>query len=392
MRVSVRSLAVVAGVALLLVPSAVAAQSPLPGQSMAQSPLPGQSTPPGSPDPGPALEDTVWRLIEVRSGGELIDVPAEVDATLTLTGGQAGGSGGCNQFGGPYALDGTLVTFGQLTTTEMACQDGSMEVETAYYQGLGEVAGWSITDGTLELTDGELQPVLRFEVAPGGSLANVTWTLTGYLDATGAMHPPAQGAPSTIEFDDAGRVSGTTGCNVFNGPYEADQSFLRIGPLAVTMALCIDPVGAQETAILSAFERVASYWASADALELMDDQGAVLLSYASAASIEEVSWVLTTLPGGAPVADGTFTTLMLADGRLSGNGPCNNYSGDYTLEGPSIRVGSIVRTERACPQLEQEDAYLAALLEIASFTHEDNSLVLLGGDGTALLEFAMVQR
>jgi heat shock protein HslJ len=372
MRFALRPIVVALG-SLLLMMSAASAQSP-------------------SPTTGSGPEDTNWRLIRVLSGGSLRGVPADVTATLRMSGGQAGGSGGCNQYGGSYTLDGASLTFGQLTTTEMACMDGSMAIETAYYAALREVTGWSMSDGTLELTGADGQALARFAVEPGASLAGPTWSLTGYVDSTGQLQPPSPGALSTITFDNAGQVSGSTGCNSFSGGYEADDTFLRIGPLATTLMMCADPVGSQEVAMLAAFERVASYALTADVLEMMDADGNVLLTWASAAPIEEIAWVLTTLPGGAPVADGTFTTLLLADGRLSGNAPCNQYSGDYTLEGTSISIGSIVRTRMACPNLDQEDAYLNALQEVTSYAIEDNILVLAGADGTALLGFAMVQR
>jgi heat shock protein HslJ len=360
--------------ALLLMTSSAAAQSP--------------SASPGNAGP----ENVNWRLTHVLSGGSLIEVPADVTTTLFMSGGQAGGSGGCNQYGGPYVLDDASLTFGGLTTTEMACQDGSMAIETAYYAVLGEVVGWSIAEGSLELTNSEGVTVARFATAPGASLAGPTWSLTGYIDASGQLQPPVQGAPASIKFDTTGQVSGTTGCNSFSGPYEADDSFLRIGPLSMTLMLCAGPVGEQEVALTGLFERVASYALTADVLEMMDQDGNVILTWASAAPIEEITWVLTTMPGGAPVADGTFTTFLLADGRLSGNAPCNQYSGDYTLDGSSLTIGSIVRTRMACPNLAQEDAYLEALGEVTSYVLQDNTLVLVGPDGTALLGFAMAQR
>jgi heat shock protein HslJ len=368
-----RTLALLTGALLLMTPSA-AAQSP--------------SASPGNTGP----ENINWRLTHVLSGGSLIEVPAGVTTTLFMSGGQASGSGGCNQYGGPYVLEGASLTFGGLTTTEMACQDGSMAIETAYYAVLREVVGWSVPDGSLELTNADLVTAARFAADPGASLAGPTWSLTGYIDATGQLQPPAPGAPASITFDTMGQVSGSTGCNSFSGSYEADDSFLRIGPLAMTLMMCEGPGGEQEVALTALFERVASYALTADVLEMMDQDGNVILTWASAAPIEAITWVLTTMPGGAPVADGTFTTLLLADGRLSGNAPCNQYSGDYTLDGSSITIGSIVRTRLACPDLAQEDAYLEALGEVTSYVLQDDMLVLVGPDGTALLGFAMAQR
>jgi heat shock protein HslJ len=382
MRVLSRPLAVLTGSLVLLSSTATLGQS---------SPSVQPGTSPGAQPP--ALEGTVWTLVEVDSGGTLTPVPEGVEATLILDDGQGGGSGGCNRFGGAYALDGDSLTFAGVTTTEMACEEPRMTVEGAYYDALSRVTSWAIEDGRLTLSDTDGRALLRYEVAPGAPLVGVVWSLTGYIDDSGTLHPPAPGGtPATIAFDAAGQASGSTGCNSFSGPYTVDGNAIQIGPLSTTLMMCAEPHGSQEVAVLGALDRVRQFWVSADALELQDETGTTLLAYASAAPIEEVAWVLTILPGGAPVADGTFTTLLLADGQLSGNAPCNTYSGAYTLEGTTINVSSIVRTKMACPALEQEDAYLTALADVASYTIDGDTLVLAGADGTALLGFARVQR
>ena len=48
----------------------------------------------------------------------------------------------------------------------------------------------------------------------------------------------------TLDFVDDGRLTGETGCNSFNGPYQSDGDAISIGPLAVTRAACPDPARA----------------------------------------------------------------------------------------------------------------------------------------------------
>src|SRR5690606_2129773 len=76
-------------------------------------------------------------------------------ATLLLDeDGRASGSGGCNQFGGTYVLEGAEIRFGALAMTRMACE-GAMDVETSYAEALNAVQTWRLSGGVLELLAGD---------------------------------------------------------------------------------------------------------------------------------------------------------------------------------------------------------------------------------------------
>lgn len=96
---------------------------------------------------------------------ELVAVPFGVTSTLRLESGMASGSGGCNVFGGTYAIDGTSLDFGdELTRTLSVCEDTTQAIEDTYVAALSEVAGWAIEDGVLQLTDAAAVPRLTLEV------------------------------------------------------------------------------------------------------------------------------------------------------------------------------------------------------------------------------------
>ena len=79
---------------------------------------------------GASLEGTQWTL----SGG-IDDVPDDAVPTLMLDDGSASGSGGCNNFSGPYEVDGDSLTIGPLAGTMMACEEAKMAVEAAVPPG-----------------------------------------------------------------------------------------------------------------------------------------------------------------------------------------------------------------------------------------------------------------
>ena len=83
---------------------------------------------------GDALANTHWRLVSFGPEGE--QTPALPSAAVTLdfgADGHAGGRGGCNSYGGTYAVRGDKVTFGEIASTLMACADqATMDQEKRY--------------------------------------------------------------------------------------------------------------------------------------------------------------------------------------------------------------------------------------------------------------------
>lgn len=89
--------------------------------------------------------------------------------------------------------------------------------------------------------------------APG--LAGSSWTVVTIagIDAVGTQ--------PTMAFATDGSVSGTTGCNQYNGTYTTDGQTIKIGPLAMTRMACLEEaVNAQEVAFTAALEG-ATTWA-----------------------------------------------------------------------------------------------------------------------------------
>ena len=101
------------------------------------------------------LEGTTWRLTELSIAGGPSDIPSDVVSTLRLSNGEATGSAACNAFFGTYQTFGSVLTFGHIGSTRLACPEPSASVEAAYLEMFGLVASYAITDGTLTLADSE---------------------------------------------------------------------------------------------------------------------------------------------------------------------------------------------------------------------------------------------
>lgn len=104
------------------------------------------------PMEGPALRaqitGKVWELQEMFSR----EVSAEKPLTIEfLDNGQVRGFAGCNDFTGPYTLDGDDLKLGPLASTRKACGAALGEQEYSYLFFLSKISSVRVDDGELHL-------------------------------------------------------------------------------------------------------------------------------------------------------------------------------------------------------------------------------------------------
>ncbi|HLF26931.1 MAG TPA: META domain-containing protein [Anaerolineae bacterium] len=118
--------------------------------------------PPSNPQPPGdtnSLANTHWMLESFGALGA--ETPVVEGSSVTLefgADGQAGGSGGCNSYGGPYQVQGDTLTFGEITSTLRACEDESiMQQEAEYFEALRSASTFELTGGNLTIFYGDGQ-------------------------------------------------------------------------------------------------------------------------------------------------------------------------------------------------------------------------------------------
>ena len=112
-------------------------------------------------------------------------------------------------------------------------------------------------------------------------------------------------------------------------------------------------------------------------------------------SLEGTEWSLVTYYDEASgeletVPFEVSPSLRLEDGRASGFGGCNSFSGDYDLDGSSLTFGQELSVTLAfCegPAQEVEDAYLGSLGRIGSWAIDEGRLELYDNLGDMSLAF-----
>lgn len=101
-----------------------------------------------------------------------------------------------------------------------------------------------------------------------------TWEVV-QIGAEGLELVPEEERP-TFKFDSKTmKVSGSTGCNTYNGGYDLDLGGMHFGPAAVTKKACSDMT--IETAFLDALKKTAKVDFDNSMLKLIDASGLELL-------------------------------------------------------------------------------------------------------------------
>ncbi|MCI0487790.1 MAG: META domain-containing protein [Blastocatellia bacterium] len=92
-----------------------------------------------------------------------------------------------------------------------------------------------------------------------------------------------------------------------------------------------------------------------------------------------------------PVVEGSTITLNFGtDGRASGSGGCNGYSGNYTAQDDKLTFSRILSTKRACGDNDatrQEAHYFEALQSTDGFNLADDKLTIFYNDDKNSLNF-----
>lgn len=102
-------------------------------------------------------------------------------------------------------------------------------------------------------------------------------------------------------------------------------------------------------------------------------------------TLKNTYWKLVELDG-APVRarEGqreVHMLLRLDTPAVRGFAACNSFSGGYALDGTSLRFEGIASTLAACPHMDEETAYFAALGAVTRYRIFGETLVLFGDAG-----------
>jgi heat shock protein HslJ len=229
--------------------------------------------------------------------------------------------------------------------------------------------------------------------ATSQDLTEGIWLLT---ELNGAE--PIAGTTLTAEFDQDGRVGGSSGCNSYNTTYVVDGKKLTFGEqIASTMMACPDPIMKQEGEFHQVLADTATYEIKGDELILSDSSGNEVARFEVIdQSLEGSSWQVISYNNGkeavVSLIIGTEITANFGeDGTLTGNAGCNNYSAQYETQDDNISIETAEFTEMGCLEpegiMEQEQLYLAALETADTYKIEGMTLDMRTSEGSLVATF-----
>lgn len=212
-----------------------------------------------------ALAGSQWKLVSL--GPLEAQVPVVAGSTVTLgfqVDGQAGGSGGCNIYGGSYSVNGDQITFSAVISTLRACTDEAVTTQEAeFFDALQAARRFTVTADQLVILYGDTQALTFTRVDP---LAQTSWQLVWFATALDRT-PALPNVAITLEFGTENRVSGFAGCNTYNGTYQAERGTITLSRMLRTLRACRDEaVMAQEDVYLKALASARGFTVTGDQL------------------------------------------------------------------------------------------------------------------------------
>jgi heat shock protein HslJ len=192
----------------------------------------------------------------------LIQLQFTDDGRLTAT-------AGCNSMGADkVSTSGGKLGVKELATTDMGCDAPRQAQDTWLSKVLTSEPTWKLTADKLELTSGTtvISLVDKATAVPDLALDGTKWTLETVSTGETASHSIVAGkAYFTISGE---RVTGSTGCNAFQGVVARTGNKLTFGELVSTQRACLGETAVLEKTFLDAFQGEAGYSITSDRLQL----------------------------------------------------------------------------------------------------------------------------
>lgn len=237
------------------------------------------------------LEGTLWQMISLldAEGNTVAALPGS-EVTAEFKDGRVGGRGGCNNFFGSYTLDGDALTVSQLGSTMMACPEGLMRQEQAYFTALQSAATYAIEGEQLQVMNAAGETVLTMAASEPVTLTGTTWSAMSVNNGRQAVTTLVAGTQITAVFAEDGKLTGSAGCNNYMTTFTVDGESITIQPPASTRKMCPgEGIMEQESAYLNMLPQVASYRLSGHKLELRTADGALVASYVAGSAASGAS-------------------------------------------------------------------------------------------------------
>ena len=223
-------------------------------------------------------------------------------------------------------------------------------------------------------------------------LSGQSWHLTSYRAETTIS--VIEKTDPIIAFTDDGRVSGTSGCNIFFGGYALSDGTFTIREIESTKMTSTPEVLNQERVFFSLLLKAKTYSRDGDCLRLFDTSGREILSFTSQTQpLQGRAWSLwypRNDTGGAVQNLGLdlISLQFLEENQFRGTIVGNDYCGTYEDSGDAIRFRSV----EGCPEtlekyVELPEWYRSLLEQAHDYRITGAQLDIMNENGHSILSF-----
>jgi heat shock protein HslJ len=162
----------------------------------------------------------------------------------------------------------------------------------------------------------------------------------------------------------------------------------------MTLMGCPDSLGDQEGSILAAMSAADTWAVDGDTASLSTNSVMVLSLRRIGTSLEGSAWAVTGInnqTGGVQsvLADTEPTLFFEPDSRLTGTTGCNDLTGSYETDGPSVEIGQLATSRKFCQSpdgvMDQEQNMVVALDNASTYQISGFTLNLRDADGHTML-------
>ncbi|TDW88998.1 heat shock protein HslJ [Kribbella sp. VKM Ac-2566] len=226
------------------------------------------------PDSGASLTGRTFLSTSVTENGKPRPLAANTRVRLQFTSGRISWNSGCNSSDTTVsASDGRLSLGKEITSTAMGCMGALQNQDTWIGRVLLSKPTWKLDGDKLVLsTETTTISLLDKETAePDLALDGTKWKLTSIVSGQSASFPA--GLEKVWLTLNGERVTGSTGCNDFQGVVARATGKVTFGELATTRRACAGDAATMESLVLKGLKGELTYQIDSSTLQLRSTAG-----------------------------------------------------------------------------------------------------------------------
>jgi heat shock protein HslJ len=223
---------------------------------------------------GGSLDGKTYLSVSVTEDGKPKQLAPNTRIQLQfLDDGRLTASAGCNTMGGKVSTGGGKLAVKELAITDMGCDALRGAQDNWLADLLQGQPTWKLDAGKLTVAKGSTALVFqdRETAEPNKPLDGTKWALETVISGQTASHP--MGSEQAYFTINGERITGSTGCNSFQGIVSRTGNKLTFGELSTTRKACTGDQATLEKAILDGLKTEVTYTIEANHLKLRTVDG-----------------------------------------------------------------------------------------------------------------------